>query len=63
MRRILRDGPGAGDVLRRVAGPCAHTIVMRDAMKKNSSTEMRIEAIDLAADLPADIFSLEELTW
>jgi hypothetical protein len=36
---------------------------MRDAMKKKSSTEMRIEAIDLQADLPPDIFSLEELTW
>ena len=38
-------------------------VIMRDAMKKKSSTEMRIEKIDLQADLPQDIFSLEELTW
>lgn len=52
-----------GDI-RKIAGKYVpHYAIMRDAMKKNSSTEMRIEAIDLDADLPADIFSLEELTW
>jgi outer membrane lipoprotein-sorting protein len=52
-----------GDI-RVIAGKYVpHYIIMRDAMKKKSSTEMRIERIDLQADLPADIFSLEELTW
>jgi hypothetical protein len=32
-------------------------------MKRNSSTEIRIEALDLEAELPPDVFSLEELTW
>jgi outer membrane lipoprotein-sorting protein len=52
-----------GDV-RKVAGKYVpHTIIIQDAMKKNSSTEMRIEAVDLQSDLPPNIFSLEELTW
>jgi outer membrane lipoprotein-sorting protein len=60
--RLLKEME-LGDI-RKVAGRyIPHTIIMRDAMKKNSSTQMRIEAIDLAADLPPDIFSLEELTW
>ena len=60
--RLLKEME-LGDV-RQVAGKyIPHYIIMRDAMKKNSSTEMRIEAIDLQADLPPDIFSLEELTW
>jgi outer membrane lipoprotein-sorting protein len=60
--RLLKEME-LGDI-RQVAGKYVpHYIIMRDAMKKNSSTEMRIEAIDLQADLPPDIFSLEELTW
>jgi outer membrane lipoprotein-sorting protein len=60
--RLLKEME-LGDI-RKVAGKYVpHYIIMRDAMKKNSSTEMRIEAIDLRADLPPDIFSLEELTW
>jgi outer membrane lipoprotein-sorting protein len=60
--RLLKEME-LGDI-REVAGKyIPHYIIMRDAMKKNSSTEMRIEEIDLAADLPPDIFSLEELTW
>jgi outer membrane lipoprotein-sorting protein len=60
--RLLKEME-LGDI-RKVAGKYVpHYIIMRDAMKKNSSTEMRIEAIDLQADLPPDIFSLEELTW
>jgi outer membrane lipoprotein-sorting protein len=60
--RLLKEME-LGDI-RVVAGKYVpHYIIMRDAMKKKSSTEMRIEAIDLAADLPPDIFSLEELTW
>jgi len=60
--RLLKEME-LGDI-RVVAGKYVpHYIIMRDAMKKDSSTEMRIEAIDLQADLPPDIFSLEELTW
>jgi outer membrane lipoprotein-sorting protein len=60
--RLLKEME-LGDV-RQVAGKYVpHYIIMRDAMKKNSSTEMRIETIDLQAKLPPDIFSLEELTW
>ena len=60
--RLLKEME-LGDI-RVVAGKYVpHYIIMRDAMKKKSSTEMRIEAIDLAAELPPDIFSLEELTW
>jgi outer membrane lipoprotein-sorting protein len=60
--RLLKEME-LGDV-RKVAGKYVpHYIIMRDAMKKKSSTEMRIHKIDLQADLPPDIFSLEELTW
>ena len=60
--RLLKEME-LGDI-RVVAGKYVpHYIIMRDAMKKKSSTEMRIEVIDLAAELPPDIFSLEELTW
>jgi outer membrane lipoprotein-sorting protein len=60
--RLLKEME-LGDI-RMVAGKYVpHYIIMRDAMKKKSSTEMRIETIDLAAELPPDIFSLEELTW
>jgi outer membrane lipoprotein-sorting protein len=52
-----------GDI-RKVAGKyIPHYIIMRDAMKKDSSTEMRIDEIDLKAELPPNVFSLEELTW
>ena len=60
--RLLKEME-LGDI-REVGGKYVpHYIIMRDAMKKNSSTEMRIEEIDLQADLPPNIFSLEELTW
>jgi len=60
--RLLKEME-LGDI-RKVAGKYVpYYVIMRDAMKKNSSTEMRIEAIDLQAELPPDIFSLEELTW
>jgi outer membrane lipoprotein-sorting protein len=60
--RLLKEME-LGDI-RKVAGKYVpHYIIMRDAMKKNSSTEMRIEEIDLQADLPRNVFSLEELTW
>ncbi|UCF96500.1 MAG: outer membrane lipoprotein-sorting protein [Spirochaetaceae bacterium] len=60
--RLLKEME-LGDI-RKVAGKyIPHYIIMRDAMKKNSSTEMRIEEIDLQADLPRNAFSLEELTW
>ena len=60
--RLLKEME-LGDI-RQVAGKYVpHYIIMRDAMKKNSSTEMRIEAIDLQAQLPPELFSLEELTW
>ncbi len=38
-------------------------MVMKDTMKRNSSTEFIIEEIDLDADIPDSTFSLEELTW
>jgi outer membrane lipoprotein-sorting protein len=38
-------------------------IVMRDTMKKRSSTEFTITRIEIGVDLPEDIFSLEELSW
>ena len=60
--RLLKEME-LGDI-RRVGGKYVpHYVIMRDAMKKNSSTEMRIDAIDLSAGLSPDIFSLEELTW
>ncbi|MCK5007777.1 MAG: outer membrane lipoprotein-sorting protein [Spirochaetales bacterium] len=60
--RLLKEME-LGDI-RKVAGKYVpHYVIMRDAMKKNSSTEIRIEALDLEAELPPDAFSLEELTW
>jgi len=37
--------------------------VMRDKMKRNSSTRFVIEEIEIGADIPRNTFSLEELTW
>jgi outer membrane lipoprotein-sorting protein len=60
--RLLKEME-LGDI-RKVAGTYVpHYVIMRDAMKRNSSTEIRIEALDLEAELPPDVFSLEELTW
>jgi len=60
--RLLKEME-LGDI-RKVAGKYVpHYVIMRDVMKKNSSTEIRIEALDLEAELPPDVFSLEELTW
>jgi outer membrane lipoprotein-sorting protein len=38
-------------------------MVMKDTMKRNSSTEFVIEELDLGADIPESMFSIEELTW
>jgi len=38
-------------------------MIMKDTMKRNSSTEFHIEELDLEADIPESTFSLEELTW
>ncbi len=38
-------------------------MVMKDAMKRNSSTEFYIEELDLDIRIPDSKFSLEELTW
>lgn len=60
--RLLKEME-LGDI-RKVAGKYVpHYVIMRDVMKRNSSTEIRIEALDLEAELPPDVFSLEELTW
>ncbi len=37
--------------------------IMRDKMKRNSSTRFVIEEIEIGADIPRNTFSLEELTW
>jgi outer membrane lipoprotein-sorting protein len=38
-------------------------MVMRDTMKKNSSTEFIIDTLDLEVSIDPDRFSLEELSW
>lgn len=38
-------------------------MVMRDKMKKDSSTEFIIDTLNLDADIDPSLFSLEELTW
>ena len=60
--RLLKEME-LGDIRRVADKYVPHYIIMQDAMKKKYSTEMRIEAIELQANLPPDIFSLEELTW
>jgi outer membrane lipoprotein-sorting protein len=48
----------------RVGGKYIPThIIMRDTMKKNSSTELIIEDIRINVSLDPSLFSLEELTW
>jgi hypothetical protein len=37
--------------------------VMRDAMKRGSATEFRLDSLQLDVPLPAGIFSLAELSW
>lgn len=38
-------------------------IIIKDTLKRNSETEFILEDIEIGIRLPADIFSLEELTW
>jgi len=38
-------------------------IIIRDKLKRNSETEFIIEDIEIGLRLPANTFSLEELTW
>jgi len=49
---------------RQVAGRAVMSrAIMRDAMKKNSSTEFRVDRVKLDEALPKNIFSLEALSW
>lgn len=60
--RLLKEME-IGDI-RKVAGKYVpHYVIMRDAMKKSSSTEMRVSRLELDVKLPPNIFSLEELSW
>jgi outer membrane lipoprotein-sorting protein len=38
-------------------------VIIRDRMKKDSSTELRLDRLRLDEPLPRDIFSLERLSW
>jgi outer membrane lipoprotein-sorting protein len=38
-------------------------MLMKDVLKRNSSTEFRVNSIQIGLALPKDIFSLGELTW
>ncbi|MCF7946662.1 MAG: outer membrane lipoprotein-sorting protein [Spirochaetia bacterium] len=38
-------------------------MIMRDVLKKSSSTTFSIDDIELGVDIPNDFFSLQELTW
>jgi outer membrane lipoprotein-sorting protein len=50
--------------VRQVAGRSVMSrAIMRDAMKKNSSTEFRVARVKLDEPLPKNIFSLEALSW
>jgi len=50
--------------VRQVAGRSVISrAIMRDAMKKNSSTEFRLSRVKLDEALPRNIFSLEALSW
>lgn len=49
---------------RQVAGRSVMSrAVMRDAMKKSSSTEFRLDRVKIDEPLPKNIFSLEALSW
>jgi outer membrane lipoprotein-sorting protein len=50
--------------VKQVAGRAVMTrAIMRDAMKKNSSTEFRVDRVKIDEPLPRNIFSLEALSW
>jgi len=52
------------DDIRQVSGKnIPFHMVLKDALKKNSSTEFFINDIKINLHLDPDIFSLEELTW
>ena len=53
----------ATDFMRKSGKYIPVRMVMKDAMKRNSSTEFHIEELDLEADVPESTFSIEELTW
>jgi outer membrane lipoprotein-sorting protein len=50
--------------VRQVAGRSVMSrAIMRDALKKNSSTEFRVDRVKLDQPLPKNLFSLEALSW
>ena len=50
--------------VRQVAGRSVMSrAIMKDAMKKNSSTEFRVGRVKIDEALPRNIFSLEALSW
>ena len=50
--------------VRQVAGRSVMSrAIMRDALKKSSSTEFRVDRVKLDETLPKNIFSLEALSW
>lgn len=50
--------------VRQVAGRSVLSrAIMRDALKKNSSTEFRVSRVKLDEPLPKNTFSLEALSW
>jgi outer membrane lipoprotein-sorting protein len=50
--------------VRQVAGRSVMSrAIMKDAMKKNSSTEFRVQRVKIDEPLPKNIFSLEALSW
>jgi outer membrane lipoprotein-sorting protein len=49
---------------RQAAGRSVITrAIMRDAMKKNASTEFRVQRVKIDEPLPKNLFSLEALSW
>ena len=50
--------------VRQVAGRSVMSrAIMKDAMKKSSSTEFRVSRVKIDEALPKNIFSLEALSW
>ena len=52
------------DDIRKVSGKAVpFHMVLKDTLKRDSSTEFFIQSIEIDIQLEPDIFSLEELTW
>lgn len=67
-RQFSRSGDllkemNVGEIIQTEGKTIPKHITIKDNLKRNSETEFILQSIEIGIRLPADIFSLQELTW